>query len=243
MDHETIRRSIAAYALDAMDTSERAEVEHELLQHVPGCDECLAMLRDFRDVAADLALAAGSRDVDAGLEDRVLNAIHSLPATRTTGSRRRRLVIRSASVAALVALAASWTLSASLLGRVHDADRVKAGRIFAMEQVLRAIHDPSARMTAFDGGSGILVASSGSDGRIMLFGEGIASPGPGRVLQLWLMRDGVPVPSATFVPDSGHVLVRTQVAIADYQGLAVTVERGAEKRPTTAPIYSGVLSA
>ena len=198
------------------------------------------MLRDFRDVAADLALSAGPRDVSAGLEDRVLGAIRSVqPIEVPVVSRRRRIAVRFAAIAAVLALAASWTFSATLLARVHSADRAKSD----VEQVLRVISDPASKTASLRGSTGTLLASYRNDGTVILLGDGIPGPGTGRVLQLWLVRDGVPVAVSTFVPDSGRVLLQARVAAADYQALAVTIERGAVQKPTGAPIYSGTLRA
>src|SRR5258708_4608561 len=123
MDHEAIRQAIAAQALDALDDVERASVEHELLQHIAGCDECLTLFRDLREIAGDLALASGSREVSEELESRVLAAVREIPSQSDDRvSPRRRLVVRVAAVAAIVALVASWSLSAVLVRRTHQND-------------------------------------------------------------------------------------------------------------------------
>jgi anti-sigma factor RsiW len=68
MDHDGIRQMIAAFVLDALDPDERGRVDRELLEHLPGCDECLALMRDLREVGGELALGAGAAAVSPTLE-------------------------------------------------------------------------------------------------------------------------------------------------------------------------------
>lgn len=234
MDHTEIRQAIAARALRALDAAEAASVEHEILEHVPGCDDCLAMVRDLRAVAADLAIAAEPREVSDDLAARVLDAVRDVPRP-APAARRRRTAWRVVGVAAAAALIASWSVSAVLIGR--------AARRDAVASVVRVLGDPSAKTVAMRGPAGSLVAGLRADGTLVLLGEGIPDAERGRVLELWLIRGDVPVPVRLVDPDAGSVVLRTAVPPGEYSAVAITSERSFVQRPTTNPVYSGTLGA
>ena len=70
-------------------------------------------------------------------------------------------------------------------------------------------------------------------------------PAPGRAYQLWFIRDGVPVPSRTFAPDSTGTALLSDAQIPPGAGVtaaAITVEpAGGSSAPTTAPFLAGAI--
>ena len=52
-DHVQIQEAIAAYVMHAIDPDDRARTEHELLDHLPGCESCSALMRDLRELSGD----------------------------------------------------------------------------------------------------------------------------------------------------------------------------------------------
>jgi anti-sigma-K factor RskA len=238
-DHEAIRQSIAAYALDALDSDERAAIEHELVAHLPGCQECAAMLRDFREVGSELALAAAPRAVSAESERRLFAAIRSDQAALARPARRRGFIVRITAVAAVVALAASLSLNGVLVSRSHRSD-ASAARLAAAVSVLG---DPRAQNVALRGRRGSLLLVYGPGARAVLIGRQVPAPPRGRVFELWLLRGGRTLAVRTFSPSDGRVVLPLELDVSTAKGVAVTIEMGFVRAPTTAPVYAGSLEA
>src|SRR5437764_11367948 len=74
-DHIEIQEAIAAYVTHSIDPEERARTEHELLEHLPGCPSCTALMRDLRELAGDLALIPDARSISETGEARVMTAV------------------------------------------------------------------------------------------------------------------------------------------------------------------------
>ncbi|MFY9587459.1 MAG: anti-sigma factor, partial [Actinomycetota bacterium] len=64
------------------------------------------------------------------------------------------------------------------------------------------------------------------------------------VLQVWLMRGGVPTSVGAFRPDDGFIVLPIDVDPTAFDRVAITVEKAPKaKLPTSAPIYSAPLTA
>ena len=237
MEHEQLEETVAAYALGALDVAGRADVERTLLEHLTGCGSCRELFHDLREVTSDLALAAKPREVPAEVEERILQGIRERkPQAERTAAGRSRLG-RAAVAAAIVALGA-WNLQ--LASRVNNA----AHRTDTITAVLSLMSAPDARSTTLMGRGGTLVFVR-RPGEAVLVGHDVASPPGGRVLQLWLMRAGVPTSAGVFRPSGGVVALPVPLDTSGVDGVAVTEERGPNgaDRPTSAPTYSATLSA
>ena len=240
MEHEQLEEAVAAYALGALDEAERPEVERALLDHLPGCASCREMLNDFREVTGDLALVAPRRGVPEAVEERILDGIREqrqhtpprAPARRSPWSR-----IAVAAVAAAVVGLGAWNLQ--LASRVRDSD----ARTEQVASALSLIGSPDARSAALSGESGSLVLVW-QPGEAVLVGHDVAAPPSGKVLQLWLMRAGVPTSVGAFRPDDGIVVLPVSVDPMGFDRVAITIERAPRaSRPTSAPIFSAPLTA
>lgn len=238
MTHDQIREAIAAYALDTLDPVERSESERELLDHLPSCDECLLLMRDLREVSGDLALAAGAAPVDPALEARILGGIRE-DSTAPLAVRRKPFAMRAVSIAAALALIASLGWNATLMER-NDSN---AKQVAALTAATRLAADPTTRSVALRGSGGGLVLLYRPGGEATLLASGIASPPDGKVLELWLITDGVPTPVVTFRPQNEIVVVPIHLDPAKFRGAAITVESRFELAPTTEPIYAGSITA
>jgi anti-sigma-K factor RskA len=238
-DHEAIRQSIAAYALDALDPDERAAIEHDLVAHLPGCEECSALLRDFREVASELALGASPRAVSPESERRLFAAVRSDHAALARPGRRRGFLMRIAAVAAVLALGASLSLNGVLASRSHRSD-ASAARLAAAVSVLG---NPRAKNVALRGRQGSLLLVYGPGARAVLIGRQMPAPPRGRVFELWLLRGGETLPVGTFSPTGGRLVLPLNINVSTARGVAVTIESRFVRAPTTAPVYAGSLEA
>jgi hypothetical protein len=238
MDHDGIRQAIAAHALDALDPDERGRVERELLEHLPGCDECLTLMRDLREVGGELALGAGAATVSPALEDRILAKVREdQPAA--SKPRRRRNVLRGLVAASVVALVASLGFNAALVGRTDRAER----NAKALSAAVQLASDPTTRSVTLRGQSGGMVLLYQPGGKATLIATNIEPPPSGKVFELWLIKDGRPQPVLTFKPERGSVIVALPINPATFRGVAVTIEEGLVQSPTSEPIYAGNIEA
>lgn len=235
MDHDAMREAIAALALDALDAEERSEIEHEIVEHLPGCDECVALMREVREIAGDLAFAAGAVNPSPALEDKILASIreHDRVAPAPVGRRAGTRVMAAVAAAALVA-SLGW--NAALIGRAERVQR----EALALEATVRIASDPATKSLALRGPSGGMVLLYQPTGTATLLAAGIDEIPAGKVLELWLIKDGRPVPVVAFRPDrDGAITVNARLSVTGFRGAAVTLEDRFVQAPTSEPLYAG----
>ncbi|MEV7973886.1 anti-sigma factor [Cellulomonas sp. NPDC089187] len=260
MTENDLRALLAAWALDAVDADERAAVEAAI-----AADPALAAeAAGFRAVA-DVLGTARSIAPPADLRERVLAEVaqtvqqspsptaadHGVRADPTTpqgptGDARtsthpgtvlpftrpaRRSPIRALLVAAVLVLALA--LPSALAWQQHrraTEAEARADRITAL------LASPGATLLTGDLSSGGTASAVVTADAALLSVEGATDPGDGQVYQLWVMRDGVPVPDATSgVRDGAFQIDTTQYRSGD--GLALTVEPdGGSQTPSSDPV-------
>lgn len=241
MDHGQLEEAVAGYALGALDEADRHEVEGLLLEHLPGCDSCRRMLADFREVVGDLALVAGSRTVSDSVERQIMERIRGeRPAAAVRQApRRSRWVARVAVAASFAAIAGLGAWGVQLASRVSDAraDTKEFAR------ALTLMGSPDATVVRLGGGEPGTILFAQRPGESVLIASGVATPADGYVLQLWLMRAGIPVSAGVFRPENGLAVLALDKGAEGYDGVAVTVERAPRAlRPSGPPVFSATLS-
>ncbi|MGH2795782.1 MAG: anti-sigma factor, partial [Actinomycetota bacterium] len=108
---------------------------------------------------------------------------------------------------------------------------------------LTLIGSPDAEAVRLTGERGSLLFAQ-RPGEAVLVARDVAAPADGYVLQLWLMRDGVPTDAGVFVPEEGVAVLALGRDAGGFDAVAVTVERAPGARaPSGAPIYTATLSA
>ena len=240
MEHEQLEEAVAAYALGALDDAERPEVERALLDHLPGCASCREMLNDFREVTGDLALVAPGRGVPEAVEERILDGIREQRQVATPRAIARRSPwtrFAVAGVAAAIAALFAWNLQ--LASRVNEGN-LRANDLAAAVGLIGA---PDAKSASLSGEAGSLVLVY-RPGKAVLVGQNVDAPASGKVLQVWLMRAGLPTSVGAFRPDNGFIVLPIDVDPTAFDRVAITVEKAPKApRPTSAPIFSAPLTA
>ncbi|WP_282949171.1 anti-sigma factor [Cellulomonas endometrii] len=151
------------------------------------------------------------------------------PAGRTAARRRRtwRTVVATLAVLAAVAIPSTFAWRESQ--RAADA-QARADRLTEL------LAEPGARVAAAEvttGGTAVAVVTADA---ALVTATGVDDPGADRVYQLWVMRDGVPVPDATTTVSDGSLEIRTD-AFRTGDALALTVEpTGGSDAPTSEPV-------
>lgn len=224
--HDEIRSLIAAYALDAVPEDEIPAIR----AHILSCETCFAEAESYAESVAALAGAVDPAPVSAGFEDATVRA--AAPETAAKGRTRRRLNLRSVALAGgALAVGAGVAVAAFWIRGSLDHQR-------AYEQAVAAlVQDRDPLELQGPGGAKAVLASTAGGSVLVALDLGEAPDG--RDYQLWLMRDGVPTPAATFDVSASIAVVQSGRPLDDFDGAAVTVEPdGGSSAPTTDPVLS-----
>jgi anti-sigma-K factor RskA len=235
LEHEEIEDLLGAYALDAVEDSDRLEIE----RHLESCPVCRAEVSRHREVAA---LVSGPEQPPP---DQVWERIRarlkgsregpeSPPEARRPRPGTQRLVAALAA-AALVAVGFLGWRVVELEGRID-----RGGSVVAAAEA--ALADPDARRLVLRSEDAALAADVVvlPDGTAYLFQDNL-EPLPGdRTYQLWAMVGERPISAAVLGPDPGV----TPFRVGEGTGaLAITEEgAGGAQAPTSDPIATASLS-
>ena len=221
MANETIHDLTAAYALDALDADEARGYE----AHLSACARCREELATLQEAASGLAYAAEAPAPPAGLRDRILEQARSEPGVVVP--LRRRPAVPYA-LGAVAAAAASVAIGLGIWG-ASLADRLDRER--AVSAVLA---DPDARSLPLKGAKGRLVVTE--DGRAALVAALPSAPA-GRTYEIWVIRQGDPLPAGLF--EIGGDAVALTRPVPGGATVAVTVEPdGGVDAPTSRPLLT-----
>lgn len=215
-----------AYAVDALDGSERSAFE----RHLAGCVSCQHEVDSLREAAATLSGAVETAPPGT-LRTSVLQAItevRPLPplvsATQVGRVRRRWAAgsfVLAASVASAVAVSHPWTSS-------HVTVPESSQVMLAAD--VQVVH------SAVAGGGSLTWYRSGSVGRAVVSARGLKPLPSSQVYELWLQRPDRSMAPAGFVTEGATtVLLSGQARTALGAGITVEPAGGSEK-PTTTPL-------
>jgi anti-sigma-K factor RskA len=238
-----IHEQAAAYALDALDGSERRAFE----THLDGCERCRAEVASFADAVLTLAAAAGGPEPPAGLRDRVLGAARAEPPAvvvlAAVRERRRsaQLLLRPQVLAPAFAAAAAAAVALGIWGAgvSGSLDRERVARR-AEASALAAFADPAASRTA-SGNAALAVA--GGRGALSLVK---LPPAPaGKTYQAWVIPPGqAPIPAGLFDVRGGRAVIVLEPTVGPGAIVAITLEAaGGVAAPTGKPLLAVKTSA
>lgn len=210
-----------AYAVDALDETERTEFE----QHLAACTECRAEVASLRETSALLA-ETESEAPPTSLRAGVLSGISQIrplppeapplaeraAPEEPTGVRRRRLPQLLAAAAAVVLLAvAAFAWHPWQHDRTTSADQI------------RNAPDAVSVTQQVPGGGELVLVRSPSLGRAVLVGHDVPDAPAGKTYQMWLQQPGEDMVSAGLMPDAEEPTVLTGDA-ATATAAAVSIE-------------------
>jgi anti-sigma-K factor RskA len=233
-----------AYALDALDDSQRIRFE----RHLRTCPACADDVRRYTEVAAALAMAVAA-EPPPGLRDRVLTATavtRQLPPVVAERRRRPSLprsswVPRLATAGAVAGIAAAVTLA---VVQVSTQDRLNTAQ--AENQAIAAVlAAPDAQITSATssvGGTATVVLSY-SEQKIVFTSSGLPALPSSEVYELWLIGP-VHARSAGLLSEASDGKTSPVLAsgLQTDDKVGVTVEpAGGTSSPTTTPILAMTL--
>ncbi len=77
----------------------------------------------------------------------------------------------------------------------------------------------------------------------LLAASGLRRLTAGQVYELWLIRGGVPVDEGISAEPDGKIAAQISANLAGFDVLAITIEPGEQRLPTTTPILVGKLGS
>ncbi|MFC5380736.1 anti-sigma factor [Aquipuribacter nitratireducens] len=233
---------VAAYAADALDPTEREDVE----AHLAECPVCRDDLDGFREALSALA-AATAEAPPARMREAVLARARTTPQlppetpavpsprSRTGTALTRPVLALAASVVAVLALALGvWGVTTA-----QRLDDVRAQQA-AVQRVLAAddVESLAARPQLSGGVQGdevVVLASREADAALLLPANLPAAP-DGSTWQAWTIAGEEVASAGTFDVRSGEA-VAFSAGIADVDAVAVSLEpSGGSEAPTTDPV-------
>jgi anti-sigma-K factor RskA len=238
-DVQELRDLAPAYVLGALDPAEARDFEAALA----GSPELQREVASYREVAALLALR-DSAAPPAGLRERLLERVRQersaeptsrAPIVPLDARRQPRWLV----VAPWVGLAASLAVAAGLGLQVRRLERsvgaldstlaANQARLAARERTLNTILAPGVQLvpltTSGEQPPGIQLFWDRQRNTAVLHAFRLEPAPEGHAYQLWLIRNGQPVPSQVFNSDpDGHALV---------EGITIPTEPGIEAYAVT----------
>ncbi len=230
---------MGAYVLDALPEDEARRMQ----EHLQGCAEHAAAAAELQQTQSLLALTVEEAEPSPELRRRIMRAVSipaPPPATRAVappvpvarprrGPSAPRWELRPAylaiAAALLLALGAGW-----LIGYRLNQGAQPVAYLFAGDA--QKAPGAEARLVYFKDRRQAILAVNG-----------LPPLTPGHVYEVWLIKDLVPVDEGISADASGKIAVQMSADVTQYQELAITIEPGEQRLPTTTPVLIGHLDA
>lgn len=238
MTHDELQELLPAYALDALPEAE----ETEMRAHLESCPSCSALLGEHLETAGRLALAAAPAVPSPDLRARVLaEAVRTGQVVPAAPAPARRLPWgRVAGLVSAAALAVLGAFSLAAFDRVQDLER----RSDEQRRVLAVLVAPSGTFAMAPtgelpgAGGQVFIGPDGRSAAVIV--TGLPDPGE-EVYQLWLIRDGRPVPLGAVDPEGGAAAVYVPAGLRPGETMAVTREPNAGNTAPRGPVVLQVV--
>ncbi len=216
MEQELLHELAAAYALDALDDSERQQFE----EHLEGCEQCRDELEGLRDASAALAYVPEGTAPPPALRERVLQRVHEDRQANVVPL-RRRVALPAVATFAVVAAAAAIVLAVWASSLSSSLDRKSA--------IARVLGDPTAARMSMGRSSQIVV---GPNGEAVVVSKLDRAPA-GKTYELWVIdRSGARAAGLFPAGSSSPILVARRVPKGSQVGVSIEPSGGSE-HPTT----------
>ena len=216
MEQELIHDLAAAYALDALDDSERREFE----EHLADCEQCSDELDGLGDAAAAHAYVPEGPAPPAALRERLLEQVHGERASNVVPL-RRRVALPAVATFAVVAAAAVILLAVWASSLSNSLDQKRAA--------LRIVADPAARHVELGSGNQVVVAPNGQAALV----SSLSHAPQGKTYEIWVITGGAPRAAGLFDQGRSGAPVMLARRVPKGAQIGLSLERaGGAKRPS-----------
>jgi Anti-sigma-K factor rskA, C-terminal len=248
--HDRLEELFAADAMDGLDDDGRHELRELLTWHDSQCPDCARFRREYREIAAAMALSLQPMPLSAGAEERLLTAARTTTQGRPTHgggvvtrevveldeAREERERRRSpAKVAVALLAAAACLVGAGVIGYVLRAPSTSPEAVVAAYRS----QGPTQQATMQDGSKKVTLYYHPGQPQALVVGSGMADPPAGHVYELWYLPEGQTdmAPGGIFVPSDGDVVAPATVQ-TPFTTVAVSIETGYHTAPTGEVVLS-----
>jgi len=223
--HENISSLIAAYAMGAVPEDEIPAIR----AHILTCEKCFNDAEDLARSAGVLSEAVEPVALSEGFEERVMQQIGAAePAAAPKRWSWARLRVP------LLAGAAAVVSALLVMTGISFNESLQRERQY-QEIVAAMIRDGDSFSLKGAGGAEAVVAET-AHGSVLAAVDLGGAP-EHHDYQLWLLKDGEPIPADTFDVSGSVVIVESEHDLTGFDGAAVTVEpEGGSEAPTTEPV-------
>lgn len=242
---DSLQDLAAAYALGALSADEARQFEAFLATS----PEARREVEEYREVAALLALSGSDATPGNALRERVLARVGEqtgrprVPAAAPPRAAPPRWMALAASLLAVVGLGAALISTRARLGALESELTARDQALAETEATLNSILEPGVQLfqltSTGDPDPGIQLFWDRQRNRAVLHGFRLKPVPDGRAYQLWFIKDGKPVPSITFKPESSGAAKAEQIPVPTdgaVSAAAVTVEPESGSPQPTSPI-------
>lgn len=224
----------AGWVLGALDEASAAT----FAEHIARCDRCRELVAELGPAVEALAESAPRRTPPPALKTRIMDVARSEASptgdANAAGVATPRRRWRGLSLAGAGPALVGGSVCAALAVGVAAGVLIAGGGSTDVDTATYAASSPagsSARVTV-------------SDDRPTLRLTDLPAPPRGRVYQVWLRRDGSPLPTGTLftVPATGSATVAVDARLRGADRILVTAEPPTgSSAPTTSPVVSATL--
>ena len=251
MSHEQASELLGAYALDAVEGEELAELE----RHLDECPRCRAELDSLREVAG--ALGTGVETVPEGLWSSIAGRLPErahdetpppmprlvrsgrTPADAASRRRHSRVAVATLGAVAVALVAVAAVLGVGLINANNRADNLQQAASGRSSTVSAALQTPGHRVVSLRDGKHMLAVQFVvvPDGRGYLLTSHLPALHGGKTYQLWGIVGAQPISLGLLGPDPSEVTF-TMAGERRPSRLALTAEPAGGTAAPTGPILA-----
>ena len=230
MEQELIHDQVAAYAMDALDESERREFE----EHRARCEQCSNELEGLQDAAAALAYVHEGPAPPPALRERLLEQVHE-ETTRAheapAAPRRHRLFAPVLAALAVGAVAAAVVLGLWASSLSNSVDTKNAA--------LSVLANPASRRISLGVHNNVVIAPNGQ----AVLVSGLSRAPAGKTYELWVIDGKTAHPAGTFTKGTHGAPVMFSRRVPRGTQIGLSIEHaGGSQRPTQILFVSPVVT-
>lgn len=232
-DHERVEELLAGHALGGLDAEDAALAERALEEHVPECERCRRAWDGYREVAADLALAAPAITPSETLDARIRRGLRRREGVRPLTA------AATAAAALLVAFSGFSVIRSAQLGdRLEETEATQSNLLGALSTVIDPAHETIPLTGQGEAGAALYYVPG--EKRSFLMAKDL--PPPHHQYHVWFMADGRVWHAGVLSVDGGRAVLPCNTDPTKWDAVMLIDEPG-RPEPVSSPLVSATVGA
>lgn len=232
-EHDRVEELLAGHALGGLDAEDAALAERALEEHVPDCERCRRAWDAYREVTADLALAAPAIAPSETLDARVRRGLRRREGVRPLTA------AATAAAAVLVAFSGFSVIRAGQLGdRLEEAEETQNSLFDVVSTVAREDHETIPLTGQSDAGAALYYVPGEERGYLMAANL----PPPRHQYHVWFTANGQTWHAGVLSVDGGRAVLSCNTDPTKWDAVMLTDEPG-RPEPASSPLVSATFEA